>query len=47
MRKRLKVTDVAGNVGVNRKPISRAIKALNRSDKAAEQVRKMAKRKSK
>lgn len=42
MVKRLRVTNVAGNVGVNRAPISRAIKALLRSEKAAKQVKAMA-----
>lgn len=44
MVKRLRVTNVAGNVAVNRSPISRAVKALLRSEKAAKQVKAMAKK---
>lgn len=44
MVKRLRVTNVSGNVAVNRKPISNAVKALLRSQKAAAQVKAMAKK---
>lgn len=45
-QRRLKLTDVAGNVGINRKPLKKAIQAVSRSEKASKKVRGMAKRKS-
>ena len=41
-KRRLKITDVAGNVGINRSPLSRAIRSVVRSPKASKQVRGMA-----
>lgn len=41
-KRRLKITDVAGNVGINRSPLSKAIRSVVRSEKASKKVRGMA-----
>lgn len=41
-QKRLKITDVLGNVAINRSPLRRAIQSVNRSPKASKKVRGMA-----
>lgn len=43
-QKPLRVRNVAGNAAINRSPLRKAIQSLNRSAKAAEKVRKMAKK---
>ena len=45
-KKRLKIIDVAGNVGINRSPLRRAIQSINRSAEASKTVRGMAKKRS-
>lgn len=45
-KKRLKITNVAGNVAINRSPLRRAIQSVNRSPEASKKVRGMARRKS-
>lgn len=44
-KRRLKITDVAGNVGINRSPLRRAIQSVNRSAGASKKVRGMASKK--
>lgn len=44
-KRRLKITDVAGNAAINRRPLRRAIQSINRSPEASKQIRGMAKRK--
>lgn len=45
-QKRLKVTDVLGNVAINRSPLRKAIQSVNRSEKASKKVRRMNRRRS-
>ena len=41
-QKPLKVTKVAGNAAINRRPLLKAIRSLNRSEKAGKKVRRWA-----
>lgn len=41
-QKRLKITNVLGNVAINRKPLRKAIQSVNRSESASKKVRGLA-----
>lgn len=46
-QKPLKITNVAGNVAINRKPLRRAIQSVNRSESATKKLLRLAKGKKK